>query len=53
MLKASLRPGVLVAGLIVVLIFDLVVGGVLGATLFANRGTPRVPMHSIQQRFHL
>jgi plastocyanin len=38
MLKASLRPGVLVAGLIVVLIFDLVVGGVLGATLFANRG---------------
>src|SRR2546430_10064001 len=39
MFKASLRPGVVVAGLVVVLVFDLVVGGVLGAALFANRAT--------------
>jgi plastocyanin len=39
MLKASLRPAVVVAGLVVVLVFDLVVGVVLGATLFANHAT--------------
>ncbi len=43
MLKAPVRSGVVVAGLIAVLAFDLVVGGVLGAvlgtTLFANRNT--------------
>src|SRR6266705_114324 len=41
MFKAPVRSGVVVAGLIAVLAFDLVVGGVLGAvlgtTLFANR----------------
>ena len=43
MFKAPVRSGVVVAGLIAVLAFDLVVGGVLGAvlgtTLFANRNT--------------
>jgi plastocyanin len=43
MLKTPLRSGVVVAGLVVVLVFDLVVGGILGAvlgpTLFANRNT--------------
>jgi hypothetical protein len=42
MLKAAIRPSVVVAGLAAILVFDLVVGGVLGAvlgtTLFANRG---------------
>lgn len=41
MLKAPIRPGVVVAGLVAVLVLDLVVGGVLGAvlgtTLLANR----------------
>src|SRR5207247_2092543 len=41
MLKAPVRSGVVVAGLVAVLAFDLVIGGVLGAvlgtTLFANR----------------
>ena len=43
MLKAPMRPGVIVASLVAVLVFDLVVGGLLGAVigpaLFAHRAS--------------
>jgi plastocyanin len=47
MLKTPIRPGIVVAGLVVVLVFVLVVGvlfgSVLGTTLFAPRGSKASP----------